>query len=227
MDELGSGWRIKPLIVGDPKQAEYVARMVREIEEERVRLGIQKKPPSTIQAASTIKAIELQKTRDPKDDKAWANRPLPESTIEAAKRLNKAIVEGDIDTIKEMLPHRIITPEEYSHFEAIRRRPKNSIGQSEESSVSDEAVLKAIHAFTYSEPAVLTEADKEKITTLKVRLLKYSDLPPPLPLEAKKKPTISEKVRSFFGIKSPVIHDADWNDSQGKPIPYHHEKKPD
>lgn len=125
------------------KEANYVSLVV----EQQKALNIPKRPPSTTQVASMQATID----RDPSKDAEHWNRK--------------------IDMSVAIAPHpstceRIIDPDQYSHIEAIRRRPKNSIGQSEKSSASEERKEIARQAFTCSQPADLNPAEKEKLTEL-------------------------------------------------------------
>lgn len=64
---------------------------------------------------------------------------------------------------------RPLSPDEISYFESTRRRPKNSIGQSDKSSVTPESRERAIHHFEVSgniKAEELTDGDKRRITNL-------------------------------------------------------------
>lgn len=94
-------------------------------------------------------------------------RPLPKSVIEQSQRLSAAIAKGDDAAVKSLVAERAVTIEEVSHVEAIRRRPKNTKGQSEKSSISEEIREAAIHAFICS-PGVplekLSPEDRARVT---------------------------------------------------------------
>lgn len=65
---------------------------------------------------------------------------------------------------------RPLSPDEISVFQSMRHNQKNTIGQSEKSSVTPEARERAVHHFEVSgsvPPEALTEADKRRITNLK------------------------------------------------------------
>lgn len=121
-----------------------------------------KKPPTTEQAASTQRTLD----RDPKDDEAWFFRPLPENwkAVPSAK------------TIEEAVGTRGLNPIEISHVESIRRRPKNSLGNTQRSSVSGASRARGIDAILFSGPATVT---KQEIKDRAVNLTAYKSTPPP------------------------------------------------
>jgi hypothetical protein len=89
------------------------------------------RPASVEQAPSTEAILK----RDPSTDKAWQNRPL--------KRDAQVIgADGKVG-----LNERYISLEEASHFQAVRQRPKNTLGQSEGSSITVEKYWLAVQAW--------------------------------------------------------------------------------
>src|SRR5271154_2121448 len=89
-------------------QAAYIARMV----ELQKASGVPKKPPTTEQAPSTQSTLERPVERDLEH----FCRALPGDEAKAVPNAH---------TLDEAVGARNITPEEYGHIEAIRRRPKN------------------------------------------------------------------------------------------------------
>lgn len=120
-------------------------------------------PPSTVQAASTRATLN----RDVKDDDRHIARlvgPMPDGwkAIPNAKTLDEAVGARHIDPIEQ------------SHFQAIRRRPKNSFGQSEKSGVSPSRREAGIQAFRYTPPAKVTQKEVESRA---VNLVQYKSEP--------------------------------------------------
>lgn len=134
------------------------------IVEQRKRLP--KRPVHTEQAPSTLRNL----ARDPSQDEAWKNRPIPYAQAQVAK------------SAQEMAQfERKMTPDEFSLIEGMRRRPKNSEGQSELSSAMPERRQAAASAFTCSPPAELTDAERSRIS----QISPYTP-PPPVPPREKK-----------------------------------------
>lgn len=107
-----------------------------------------------MQPAST--RATLMRTAD--EQAAWLSRPIStEGQTTAATRL---------EDLEKLVPARPVTLEEISLIEGIRRRPKNSIGQAEDSAFTPERRQAAAHAFAYSPPAALTEAEKAKVSQI-------------------------------------------------------------
>lgn len=195
-----SGWRVsQPYSV--PKEGDTVKRMVEELsaipfERRRGPTHFKGKPVSeltaeerremifSMQQPSTQKALLLQKTRDPKDDHAWANRPIPK----------EAIINPDAKTPEEAVgPHRNISADEYELFTANRRAQKNTIGTSDLSSVDREKKERAVHGFTYSKPA---NPSPDEIGRLK-RLKETGAVPPAeAPKQEEDKPKDQEGLLS-------------------------------
>ncbi len=91
------------------------------------------------------------------------NRPMP--TMEQAAA-NKEAFEAykkdpSPENWKKMVGARDLTPDEISHFEAVRRRSKNTLGQSEKSSVSEESRERGIDAMIFTPPAKVTKQEVE------------------------------------------------------------------
>lgn len=106
-----------------------------------------KRPPTTTQCAS----MQATMDRDPSKDAEHWNRKL--------------------DISKAIAPHpetceRKISTDEFIMVEGLRRSSKNTLGQSEKSATTEERKEKAVHAYTYSQPTKLSDAEKQKITQL-------------------------------------------------------------
>lgn len=120
-------------------------------------------PASTVQAKSTQATLD----RDPADDDKHIARlvgPMSDSwkAIPSAKTLDEAV------------GARYIDPVEASHFESIRRRPKNSLGQSEKSAVTPSRREAGIQALRYTPPAKVTQKEVESRA---VNLVQYKSEP--------------------------------------------------
>lgn len=118
------------------------------------------KAPSTAQEPSTQRTLE----RDPLDDLKWQSRDLPTNwkARPSAKTLDEAVNKRPLD------------PDEISHFEATRRRPKNSQGMSTASATTAIGRECAIAAFVYTPPAKVTE---EEVKERAVGLVEYKSEP--------------------------------------------------
>jgi len=86
--------------------------------------------------------------------------------------------------------------------ESARRSQKNTMGQSELSSVDSEKRKKGIEAFTYSKPAELTPAELKKVT--KLTEMKSTPLEPKVP-----KKRFMDKINNLFGVKSKYFNGGD------------------
>ncbi len=87
--------------------------------------------------------------------------------------------DGNID-----VGERPVTIEEVSHVQAIRRRPKNSIGQSEKSATGEERKEAAVHTYLCSPPAVLSEEELKRVSKPKAyetQPMVVTAPPPPKP----------------------------------------------
>lgn len=139
----------------------------------------EKKPASTVQAASTQAILNRPKEKDAE----WFNRPIP---------LNwKA--KPDAKTTEEAVGTRAVTPEEIHIDENRRRASKNTLGDAVSGgarSVAPDSIERAISAYTCSPPAELTETEKMKLKAL----TPYSPLP-----EKVEKPVKSSWFKRLFG----------------------------
>jgi hypothetical protein len=145
--KLKGGWRIKPKLSRDPEYARYVERMAKQVRAENPELYSRPKPVKpegmsqedwiySMQAKSTQEIITKQKDPDYKRD--WTE-PLPENVLANPNAKTKG----------ELVGKRAVTLEEVSHVEAIRRRSKNTRGQSDKSSVSKESKVRAMDHFLH------------------------------------------------------------------------------
>ena len=141
--------------------------------EEMKKIPREKIPPTTTQAESTKRIL----ARDPSQDEAWFNRPNPSNW--------KAV--PDAKTQEEAVGMRSLTPDEYNTEESRRRSSKNTLGDAVSlgaRSLSEDAIERAIHAFTYSTPTELSSAEMvklkqlspyEKLPTIKEKPVKEKD----------------------------------------------------
>lgn len=109
----------------------------------------EKRPVTTAQATSTQASFD---SPEPLSTRPWPPvgwNPKP-----------------DAENIHERVAPRVVSVDEVTMFESNRRAAKNNAGQSEESSISDEAKRKAADAFRYSPPAPPQEVATSKITGL-------------------------------------------------------------
>lgn len=119
-----------------------------------------KRPPTTVQAPSTQRTLD----RDPLLDFEYQNRPLPTNwkANPNAKTIDESVAKRDLD------------PHEISHFESVRRRPKNSQGESQKSATTPERHTRAVESFIYSPPAQVTKREVEERA---VNLVQYKTEP--------------------------------------------------
>lgn len=149
-----NGWRISaPYLIA--RQQAYMDRMV-EAQKAQPRMPIKHVP----QHASTLANLELQKDPDYKRD--WTE-PLPQHAQIRDE-------EGNV-----FVNTREISPEEFAIEDRRRRGSKNTLGQSDESSATDESKERAEHHFMVSPPAKLTEDEKLRL----VGLIGIASQPPP------------------------------------------------
>lgn len=128
--------------------------------------------PSTIQSASTQRILDMNE----------------EELIQHKNR--------QIDLSKAIAAHpatieRKISPEEYYIYRGSQSGSKNTFGQSDDKGYSEEKKHKAMEAFTYSQPAPLSEVQLEKVTRIEpIKELKS------LPKE--KKQNLLDKIKNWF-----------------------------
>lgn len=180
-DEKVGTMNVTPQMVRDAESAgyaHYMATMLRasdgQREENRKLAEIRKKRHGIDPTAQQPSTLAIMARPKEKDEEHWL-RPLPKEVLEQSAKLAAAVAQGDDAAIRALVAERAVTLEEVSHVEAIRRRPKNSQGQSEKSSVGEEKRETAIQAFVYSTPAELTPDEKQRI----IQLTPYTQVPVP------------------------------------------------
>lgn len=120
----------------DSKESAYV-QMMADLKRKKV---TEKKPVSAAQCASTQAILDRPKE---KDVDHW-NRPILNWKANPnAKNLDEAVGKRDLDVTQVLIA------------EDLRRQGKNSDGQSTETSAPLELKERAVHAFTYSQPATM------------------------------------------------------------------------
>lgn len=141
--------------------------------------------------------------RDPKDDEAWRNRPMPENW--------KAVPDADFSTPEgrdKAVAKRTLDPNDIAIVQQNRHsESRNSLGQSDLSSVSPEKRTKGIEAFTYSKPAELTPEQVKKVT--KMEDIKSTPLEPVKP---QKRSLFYRAWRKLGRIINPTVADLYDND---------------
>ena len=148
------------------KDAEYVKDMVEKLKA----LNLPKRPVSTVQCASTQAILDR-----PKDQDAARQAELFSPTFWLDLK-EKSKAEHPEET------NRPWDLDQIRHVEAIRHRPKNSIGQSEKSAITNEKRQHAEDAFLYTPPAEIIELTTEQ----KERLME--PIPELTPIEVQEKP---------------------------------------
>lgn len=137
----------------ESKESAYVQNMAKAQREIRREI----KPASTIQCASTQESLDTtneqyaEKVKLMFDKGSW-KAPHPDEVA------------------------RKITPEEFVIIKGLRQASKNTIGQSEKSSISEERKELGRQAFSHTPPTPLTDEQKEKL--VKLDLIKQLDTMP-------------------------------------------------
>lgn len=142
----------------DQSYAESVANQLRQSNPPKPRPvcpeGMSKEDWYASMQSPSTKAL-MQKHSDP-DYVADLSRPLPDNVL----------ANPNAKTLDEMVNLRKRDPDQEAHIEAIRRRPKNSVGQSILSATTKQAKERAIDHFLHSPPADITKEDENRITKL-------------------------------------------------------------
>lgn len=147
-----NGWRIKPLLKSNG-YSDYVIQMAEVLKKTNPSAYNRPKleKPSGISREDWILSMQSKSTQEiinKQKDPSYSGRnwteELPENVIAIPNALTK----------EELVNERDLTFDEISHVESIRRRPKNSIGQSDLSSASEESKARAIDHFR-SHPSLL------------------------------------------------------------------------
>lgn len=147
-----------------------------------------------------IKSLQCNSTKMIMDrpiekDKEWQNRPLPKEAIEQSQRLEKALSDGDSAEFKRLVGNRELSPDEIFYFESMRRRSKNTKGQSEAKGHSDQKRENAVQGFIYTPPAKVTT---QEVTQRAVGLVEYKSEPL---IEEVKKITWFDAIKDMFKPK--------------------------
>lgn len=192
---LGNGWKIIPKLDGDPEQAKYIKRVANEMRKLTPARPKPVKPDGmsqdewilSMQSPATRELME--KHKDPEYKRDWT-APLPDNVL----------ANPNATTKEELVGEREATIEEINHIEAIRRRSKNTLGQSERSGVSSESRARGAHAFCVSPPARLTDEEIQMLT--KIEPIENS-MPATLPEPEQKKryPSIMDWITGAWKKK--------------------------
>jgi hypothetical protein len=167
----------KVLAARDAESAGYAHYMAKQLaaseaqREENRKLAEIRKQRHGIDSFAQAPSTRAILARPKEDDEKHFLRPLVDCQIRDK--------DGNID-----VGERPVTIEEVSHIEAIRRRPKNSTGQSEKSATGKENQEAAIHTYLCSPPAVLSEEELKRVTKPQVyetKPLVVTAPPPPKP----------------------------------------------
>lgn len=142
-----------------------------------------KRKPFFEQAPSTMAIL----ARDPKDDEAHFNRPLPE----AKDWMRDHTIQGNWD-IKQI-----------AVIEDIRRKARNDFGSSFDSSTNKEKKEKAISAFTCSPPAEPTKTELLRTTEMKKLITFEESIDRKIKELTEKKSFLKRIIESFMPKKKP------------------------
>jgi hypothetical protein len=165
-----------PLTKRDPIFARFTADMV-----ESLRALPYEKKISTEQAESTKRIM----SRPKEEDEAWFNRPLPENcSIKPEVWANASREERDA-----LVNARPVTVEEVDVIQDIRKKGRNNVGKTNETSVTSERKEAAVNAFTYTPPAPLTVSELERL----VRMVPITE-PEPIDIKEPKKKTLDGRL---------------------------------
>lgn len=177
--ELSNGWRIS-----EPYRESKQTAYVKQVTEELLAIPRQKIPPTTVQPASTQATLD----RDPALDALHWNRQTPLEW--------KAVPDADLTTEwgrEKAVAARQLKPQEMLLIEDIRHKSRNTLGDSDSSSMDKEKRETAIQAFTYSKPAELTAEQLKRVTKLEEIVN--------TPLDPPKKPKKKTLLEKWFGLK--------------------------
>lgn len=110
---------------------------------------------ASMQSPST-QAILL---RDPSKDEEHFNRLLDVDRAQVEKSGEEVVINAE----KRIADYGMA---QINHLEAVRRRAKNSLGQSKQSATDKETKDSAVHHFLVSPPAKLTKEEEKQVTQL-------------------------------------------------------------
>jgi hypothetical protein len=139
-----------------PEDQAYLEMMV----EERKKLP--KKPPTTVQAASTQAILDCH------------SQGIFGKSFEGPININ-AQVKDDKGGI--FINERPLLVEDIILIEGMRRGAKNELGTSQKSSVTEEKKERAIDAFIYTPPADLTDTEVLKVFTEMNKITPLTEVP--------------------------------------------------
>lgn len=194
---LSNGMRVsEPYTVS--KQSAYVKRMVDELKA----IPREKRPPTTTQEPSTVALLEAQRLRPESEDAAYIalrrNTPI-------AKEAQVRHADGTVNTGERHLNYQDVLL-----FEDNRKKARNTMGQSELSSVDAEKKEKAIQAFTYSKPAEPAAEDLKRLKSLtEMDAVMATEVPKPI---RSKKPW----WRFWDNGPPPGVPMSEWTDAEYK-----------
>lgn len=142
----------------------------------------------SMQPPSTQAALLAQKKRNPDDDLEWLLRPIPE-----------CIANPNAKNKDELVAKRNVGIEEFTLVEGMRRAQRNTVGESKAASVDSEMRSRAVHAFTYSEPANPSISDLKRLK----RLSEFEAVPVEQVVEkiVMEKVSVWERFRLWFNKK--------------------------
>ena len=172
---LPNGWRLSAPYP-ESKEADYVKRVVEELKAiPRIKM-----PVSLEQTPVTQALLDAQKLRPEHQDAEYIRNKMDAPISEAAQIRDAS---GGIN-----VGTRQLGVEEMLIAEDIRHKGRNTLGQSEASSVDTDKRQAGIEAFTYSKPADLTQEQIKRLT--KLTEIVNTPLEPVEP----KKPTLLQRM---------------------------------
>lgn len=154
------GWKVKPVLERDPSYARYVAEMA-ERQRQNPSLRRMLAVPDGMSKEDFIFSLQpkstqeiMLKQKDPDYKRDWSE-PLPDNVI----------ANPNARTTDELVGARNVPIDQLLNYELMRRRPKNSEGQSELSGAAEETKKRAAHHFQVTPPAP-NPTDAQRITQL-------------------------------------------------------------
>jgi hypothetical protein len=171
-DEKVGNMNAKVLATRDAEQASYahyMAKMLSVAEaqrEENKKLAKIRQERHGIDPNAQAPSMLAILARPKEDDEKHFFRPLPKEVVAASYSLSAAVTAGDDQAVGHLVAERPITLEEVAHVENIRRRSKNTLGQSEKSGSGEEAKKAAVNAYLCSPGIVfkdLSPGDQSRI----------------------------------------------------------------
>lgn len=149
----------KELKERNPKDQQYAERVASELKA----LNVPKRPVTTVQSASTQRILSMTREEHAEHN----NRPLPTRDQWQAKPTKPLKENATQDEYYAWLTgQRDLPLDQVFVAEDIRRKPKNSIGQSLKSSASDERKELARQAYVCTPPTEILDSQKEHVTEM-------------------------------------------------------------